>query len=294
MKKADLRRKYKSNMLNEISNLQVITDNIVEPMTPSILYDVDTIICICEGDQYNAAKAASRIVSRIGIDTLRYYVITPAYERDVKAEDNLLIIKFKDCSATIIRDDKIYECKLLDKGFYSAYLFLAKLFINDVSTEFDRYMGTFDDAYKKIEETIKEFCGRNPNITCCEILADDTLIGTARSTAYVLSKNGVFTPISDSEDWCHINFGVLEIERVPVIIFCQKDAPNISRICETAFQAVGLGRSVLLIIDAGRNEIEIDEKVFISSIPHIDDEKDLLAPIFEKITGDILAKYWCA
>ena len=294
MKKADFRSEYKSNVLNQISNLLIITDNIVEPLAPNIMYDVDSIICICEGDQYNAAKAASRIVSRIGIDTLHYHVITPAYERDVKNAGNLLVIKFQDCSVAIIRDDQVFESKLPDKGFYSAYLFLAKLFFKDISTAFDRYIGIFDDAYIKIEETIKEFCDRNPSITCCEILADDILIGSALSTAYVLSKNGVFTPISDSEDWCHINFGVLEIERVPVIIFGQKDAPNISRICETAFQAAGLGRSVLLIIDAGRNEIEIDKKVSVCSIPEIDKDKDLLSPIFEKITGDILAKYWCA
>lgn len=143
-------------------------------------------------------------------------------------------------------------------SLFGLYILAAKLgecrgtVSPDGIRELTQAIASTAQAYEAVLPTLEEqafmVAQAWKNIHTVEAVGDAAAYPTA---AFVAAKfvevSGLMSSVSDSEDWCHINFFNREPERIGTVVQARREAPHLSRIEETLRQASAVGRPLLLI-----------------------------------------------
>lgn len=103
---------------------------------------------------------------------------------------------------------------------------------------------------------------------------------------------GVQTSHTDSEDWCHINFFLRRPENIGTVFQVGGRAPSFDRVQESIRSAAAIGRPVLVVSDAAKEDF--DSRVCLCQIPPAPEKYSWLLPVMDFIPGALLAGYCAA
>lgn len=124
-----------------------------------------------------------------------------------------------------------------------------------------------------------------------ELIGDASDHATARLTGIAMSRfAGRTTTVSDSENWCHVNFFGQPIDEVSVLIFAQKNANNFDIIEKVVSVATRLGRPLAVVQEQQGQEGHLT-RIIQSSCPNGKfDLHYLLQPVAGCILAELLAE----
>lgn len=285
----------------------------VEKIPALFFADVKRVIVVGAGACHNAAVACKKCFldsAKLGRSNYQFLCPSQVETASPNAGDTLTIEIAEEnggahCGViSLAKAGTRWENHMMEedsaKGFYSVYLLLAAVACRlsgqvphrALLPHLVHYGEQYDRALMEMNQAVAAFADANQPTVGCELIADDALLGCACKMADALSQKGIFASAGDSEDWCHINFGVLETDDVPLIALAQKDEPNRSRVGETIFQAAGIGRPVLLIADGTRENYALPEGIAICRLPDFDEASASFAPLFEAAAGELLTQRW--
>lgn len=103
--------------------------------------------------------------------------------------------------------------------------------------------------------------------------------------------NGVIADYTDAEDWCHIDYFLKNPQEIGTVIFADRHAPEFGRVKETIQAAAAIGRPVLVITNAEKEEF--DDRAEVCEIPDTPTGYEWLAPLMNYAPAAILSGYCC-
>lgn len=147
----------------------------------------------------------------------------------------------------------------------------------------------------KCQEKVEEFAIRAFDIACKwkDLKAQDFIgdygdYATAFfGSAKVIECFGGYTTYDDSEDWCHINYFLVDPDKIGRVVITNKTAPSFGRMLET-INAIKLIESPCIIVsDADKSEFPEGMEVFTLPTP----KYFWLNPFMEHVPFDLVAGY---
>ncbi|MDE6204445.1 MAG: hypothetical protein K2G19_13330, partial [Lachnospiraceae bacterium] len=112
-----------------------------------------------------------------------------------------------------------------------------------------------------------------------DLIADGSLeIVSEYLRALYCKEGGFLCSVSDSEEWCHVNFWCLKRTNIATICACPENSPAFSRFAETMSTVHRLERPYLIITDASADAFY--PGTVICQMPPIKKENWFLSPLF--------------
>ena len=125
-----------------------------------------------------------------------------------------------------------------------------------------------------------------------DFIGDDIQYATAFfCAAKIVETAGKMTHTDDSEDWCHVGFFQRDPQNIGTVIVADRKANNRSRIGETASQAAGITRPVLLVANGTKEDFDITADIEVCTVPEVPEGYEFLLPLMNYVPGAILASY---
>ncbi|MBR5340394.1 MAG: SIS domain-containing protein [Erysipelotrichaceae bacterium] len=106
-------------------------------------------------------------------------------------------------------------------------------------------------------------------------------------SAKVIECFGGYTTYDDSEDWCHINYFLLEPEKIGRVVTVNKTTPSFGRVLETIDAVKILKSPCMIVTDANKSEFPEDMEVF--TVPSA--KYFWMHPFMQHIPFDLVAGY---
>ena len=107
------------------------------------------------------------------------------------------------------------------------------------------------------------------------------------SSAKVIECFGGYTTYDDSEDWCHINFFLVNPETIGRVVVANKSSASYGRLLETIAAIKLLGSKCMIISDSDASEFPEGMEVFTMPTP----KYFWLNPLAQHIPFDLVAGY---
>ena len=125
-------------------------------------------------------------------------------------------------------------------------------------------------------------------VDCMDFIGDGADYATAFfGSAKMVESFGGLTTNDDSEQWCHINFFIKDVDHIGTFIVANEKSPSFSRELETIKIACKLRKHVAVISDADRSLFPENAEVF--EIPKA--KGVWMHPLLEHIPMDFVAGY---
>ena len=109
-------------------------------------------------------------------------------------------------------------------------------------------------------------------------------------SAKMVEAFGGLTTNDDSEDWCHINYFLVEPEKIGRVVVANKPTPSYNRILETIHAIELIESPCIILTDADRSEFPETMEVFTVPAP----KYFWMAPLTQHIPFDMVAGYIAA
>lgn len=152
------------------------------------------------------------------------------------------------------------------------------------------YVGRFGAVFAAIDDQIFKVAERWANFQRFDFVGDDVEMASALIGADKFAEcNGCFFDVSDSEDWCHINFFLKDPESIGTIFMADKNAASFGRVIESVGSAKKLGRPVLVITNALASSFI--EGVEVCTVPDAPAGFEWLLPLMDFTPAALLASY---
>lgn len=140
-----------------------------------------------------------------------------------------------------------------------------------------------------IEQTILAAAEQWKTFTRFDFIGDDQALASAMfGQEKIYECVGETAYYDDSEEWCHINYFTKQPETVGTVVHAYSDQASFSRLKETIWSALQIGRPVLVITDKPE---EIDPRAVIITLPAPDPEFVWLRAFADFIPSALLAGY---
>lgn len=152
----------------------------------------------------------------------------------------------------------------------------------------DHVYKVFEDL-EAIDQVMNDLAKEWKSFTRFDFIGDGPALASAMFGQYKLYECvGEVAYSDDSEDWCHINYFVKNPETVGTVVYAYSDQPSFSRLQETIWSALQIGRPVLVITD---DKTLIDPRATIIELPEPPAEFTWLRPIVDFIPVSLLVGY---
>ena len=159
-----------------------------------------------------------------------------------------------------------------------------KAAITDWSHEFNKSLPAMEDQCFDIAQRWKD-------LRCMDFIGDYAEYATAYfGSAKVIETWGGYTTYDDSEDWCHINYFLMNPETIGRVVTTNKTTPSFGRVKETINAIKSLGSPCMIVSDADASEFPEGMDVVTTVSPRY----FWLNPLLQHIPFDMVAGYIAA
>lgn len=166
----------------------------------------------------------------------------------------------------------------------------------DRETELCKAISDYVNAYKKdfdcMDKQMFEVAMQWKDDIGNEMVGDGPMYATAAFIgAKFVEAAGKMTNVTDSENWCHVNYFRHAPEASGLVLVANDEDRNHSRVIETLRQASMIGRNCLLITDTDGESYGVPEGVSVCKVPKAPEGYEFLSPLLNYIPGTLLAAY---
>lgn len=142
---------------------------------------------------------------------------------------------------------------------------------------------------EKIDESTRRLAAEWKDFTRFDFIGDDSALASAMfGQEKIYECVGEIAYYDDSEDWCHINYFIKDPETVGTVVYVYADQASFSRLRETIWSALQIGRPVLVITDDAK---AIDPRATVIELPDPPVSFEWLRPLVDYIPTSLLAGY---
>lgn len=164
---------------------------------------------------------------------------------------------------------------------------------DEIQLQICSYVAAYQSVYEQIDDQMYELGRSWKDFWKFEIVGDDAEGFSAQFVEEKMIECAAnFCSHVDSEDWCHINYFLRDPETIGTVFIVNSGAPNFDRMQSSIRSAVGIGRPVLVVSDAGREHFL--EEAAVCRIPPSPRNYEWLSPLMDFIPGSILSAYCAA
>ena len=165
---------------------------------------------------------------------------------------------------------------------------ITPLEYNDMKNELLTYTKACQEKVEEYADRSFEIALKWQNLKAEDFIGDYGDYATAFfGSAKVIECFGGYTTYDDSEDWCHINYFLVEPERIGRVVIANKDTPSYSRLLETINAVKILGSPCVIVSDADKSEFPEGMEVF--TLPKA--KYFWMNPLCQHIPFDLIAGY---
>lgn len=133
------------------------------------------------------------------------------------------------------------------------------------------------------------------NCRSFDFIGDDIEYATAFfCAAKIVETTGSTALTDDAEDWCHVGFFQRRPDEIGTVMVADITAGDRSRIGETAAQAAGVGRPLLLVANGTKEDFGITADLTLCQVPTAPVGYEFLLPLLNYLPGAMLAGYLSA
>lgn len=153
-----------------------------------------------------------------------------------------------------------------------------------------RYVHSYDSLLDKIDDQMFALAQKWKDFERFDFIGDgEELYSALFGMEKFYECTGRICNYDDSEDWCHINFFVKDPHTVGTVFFADKNLPSFSRTKETIQVAHAIGRPVLVIANAPKEEFA--EGVEVCTLPQAPEGFEWLLPLMDFVPAALLAGF---
>lgn len=151
-----------------------------------------------------------------------------------------------------------------------------------------QYVGSYRAALPAIDEMMANLATQWKDFEKFDFIGDDVQLASAFfGAAKIAECCGTPFDVSDSEDWCHINYFLQNPASTPTVVMADKYAASFGRVVETIASAHKIGRPVLVVTNAGKNAFI--EGVTVCTLPDTPEGFPWLMPLMDFTPVALLA-----
>ena len=167
--------------------------------------------------------------------------------------------------------------------------------LKSLSEAIRSYTKSYEPLMDKMDDAMFLLARRWMNYRAFDCIGDDIEFASSFFCgAKIVECAGAHVTWDDSEGWCHVNYFLKNPESVGTLIMADKYAADRSRIGETAGQAAGIGRPVLLVANGTKEDFGITADIDVFTVPEAPKGYEFLLPLLDYLPGSILAGYIAA
>lgn len=160
----------------------------------------------------------------------------------------------------------------------------------DFRSAIAEYVGRYAAAFESVDRQMLALAQRWADFNRFDFVADHVELASAAISADKFAEcNGCFCSVSDSEDWCHINYFLKDPGQIGTVFFADKHANGFGRIVESAASAKKIGRPVLVVTNAGADAFA--EGIEVCTLPDAPAGFGWLLPLMDFTPAALLAGY---
>lgn len=161
---------------------------------------------------------------------------------------------------------------------------------SDFKNAIKNHMQSLVQNLERIDKEMFQLAKKWKDFSRFNFIGDGVEFGTAYfGAAKFLESNGCIASADDSEDWCHINYFLKDPKSIGTVIVADKNSPAYGREKETAASAAAIGRPVLVVTNATREDFPSVDMV--CEIPEAPEGYEWLLPLTDYIPASLLAGY---
>ena len=168
---------------------------------------------------------------------------------------------------------------------------ITPLDYDDMHAELLSFVGECQKKNDEFEERAFAIAEKWKDLKAEDFIGDYGDYATAFfGSAKVIECFGGYTTYDDSEDWCHINYFLVEPEKIGRVVIANKSTPSFGRLLETIEAIRKIESPCIIVTDTDKNEFPESMEVFTIPSP----KYFWMAPLTEHIPFDMVAGYIAA
>ena len=165
---------------------------------------------------------------------------------------------------------------------------ITPLEFEDMQKELLNFAAESQKAVLGFEDRAFEIASQWKDLKAEDFIGDDMDYATAFfGSAKVVECYGGYTTYDDSEDWCHINYFLVEPEKIGRVVITNKSTPSYGRMLETIDAIKLLGSPCMIVSDADNSEFPEGMEVFTMPTP----KYFWMNPLVQHLPFDMVAGY---
>ena len=165
---------------------------------------------------------------------------------------------------------------------------ITPLEYDDMNKELLKFVSECQDKNEEFADHAFEIACKWKDLKAEDFIGDYADYATAFfGSAKVIETFGGYTTYDDSEDWCHINYFLVEPERIGRVVIANKSTPSYGRVLETIEAINKIGSPCMIVTDADKKEFPEHMEVFTTPTP----KYFWMNPLVQHIPFDMVSGY---
>lgn len=154
----------------------------------------------------------------------------------------------------------------------------------------EEYCGAYENIIPKVASDMEKTATRFKDFSGYDFIGDggDFATGYFGSCKYV-EAFGAFATYDDSENWCHVNYFILNREKMSTNIVITEDSPSYSRLYETIKACEKIERPLFIVADVDREKLNVSDDVMVCTLPKA--KENWMSPIMMHLPFDFISAY---